>query len=94
MKFKGLSPSASRKFLFLASLKKALKDFGGQNSWTLLQLLDLDSGFLEHPAKKWETLESYQIGKHVVYNLPVVNDAAERALGLAADHQHQNCLWK
>ena len=34
---------------------------------------------------KWETSESYQKGKHVVSNLPVVNDAAEIALGLAAD---------
>ena len=47
--------------------------------------MDLDSGFLEHPATKWGTLESYQKGKHVVSNLPVVNDAAESAQGLAAD---------
>ena len=65
--------------------KKALKDFVGRDSWTLFHLLDLDSGFFEHPATKWETSESYQKGKHVVSNLPVVNDAAERALGLAAD---------
>ena len=32
-----------------------------------------------------EKLESYQKGKHVVSNLLVVNDAVERALGLAAD---------
>ena len=67
------------------SRKKALKDFVGRDSWTLFQFLDLDSGFLEHPATKWKTLESYQKGKLVVSNLPVVNDAAERALGLAAD---------
>ena len=47
--------------------------------------MDLDSGFLEHPATKWKTFVSYQKGKHVVSNLPVVNDAAERALGLATD---------
>ena len=47
--------------------------------------MDLDSGFLEHPATKWERLESYRKGKHVVFNLPVGNNAAERAPGLAAD---------
>ena len=61
--------------------KKVLKGFVGRDSWTLFQLLDLGSGFLENPATKWETLESYQKGKHVVSNLPVVNDADERAPG-------------
>ena len=84
MKFKGLSPFAKQEMPFSSTLgKKALKDFVGRDSWTLFQLLDLDSSFLEHPATKWETSESYQKGKHVASNLPVANDAAERALGLA-----------
>ena len=45
----------------------------------------MDSGFLEHPATKWETLESYRKGKDVVSNLPVVTNAGERASGLAVD---------
>ena len=47
--------------------------------------MNLDSGFLEHPATKWETLKSYRKGKHVASNLPVVNNTVERALGLAVD---------
>ena len=56
-----------------------------RGNWTLFQLLNLDSGFLKHPATKWETLESYRKGKHGVFNLPVVNNAVERAPGIAAD---------
>ena len=86
MKFKDLSPFAKQEMPLSSTLEeKALKDFVGRDSWTLFQFLDLDSGFLEHPATKWKTLESYQNGKHVVFYLPVANDAAERALGLAAD---------
>ena len=56
MKFKDLSPSAKQEMPFSSTLgKKALKDFVGRNSWTLFQLLDLNSGFLEYPATKWET---------------------------------------
>ena len=55
-----------------------------RGNWTF-QLLNLDSGFLEHPATTWETLQSYRKGKHVVSNLLVVNNAIERAPGLAAD---------
>ena len=46
----------------------------------------MDSGFLEHPATKWETLKSYQKGKHVASDLLVVNNAVEKVLGLAADN--------
>ena len=56
-----------------------------RDNWALFQLLDLDSGFLEHPATKWKTLENYRKGKHIVFNLPVLNNAVERAPGIAAD---------
>ena len=54
--------------------------------------MDLDSGFLEHSATKWKILENYQKGKDVVSNLPVVNNAAKRALGLAADTDTKTAL--
>ena len=93
MKFKGLSPSAKQEMPFSSTLgKKTLKDFVGRDSWTLFQILDLDSSFLEHLATKLETSESYQKGKHVVSNLPEVNNAAERALGLAADTNSETAL--
>ena len=68
-------------------MEKAFRGFVIRGNWTLFQLLDLDSAFLEHPATNWETLESNRKGKHVVFNsnLLVINNAVERAPGLAAD---------
>ncbi|KAG0716373.1 hypothetical protein GWK47_009879 [Chionoecetes opilio] len=41
--------------------------------------------FVKLPVAQWTTSDNYRHGKKVVANLPVVNDAAERALGLATD---------
>ena len=62
---------------------KSLKDFIGQDSWALFDLLSIDSTFIKLPAIKWKTVESSQNAKEAVSNLHVVNVAAERALGLA-----------
>ena len=86
MKFENSLPSAKQEMPFSSNLgRKTLKDFVGQDSWAIFPLLDLDSSFLKQPATKWETLESYQHAKKAISNLPVVNDAAERALGLATE---------
>ena len=86
MKFENSLPSAKQEMPFSSNLgRKTLKDFVGQDSWAIFQLLDLDSSFLKQPATKWETLESYQHAKKAISNLPVVNNAAERALGLATE---------
>ena len=65
--------------------KKQLKDFIGSDSWTMFNLLEISSSFVNNPIKEWDTCDSYVHGKEVLSNLPVVNDAAERALGLATN---------
>ncbi|KAG0723994.1 hypothetical protein GWK47_041547 [Chionoecetes opilio] len=51
----------------------------------MFELLGIDSSFVKLPVAQWPTWDNYRHGKKVVANLPVVNDAAERALGLATD---------
>ena len=65
--------------------KKQLKDFIGSDSWTMFNLLEISSSFVNNPIQEWDTCDSYVHGKEVLSNLPVVNDAAERALGLATE---------
>ena len=65
--------------------KKQLKDFIGSDSWTMFNLLEISSSFVNNPIQEWDTCDSYVHGKEVLSNLPVVNDAAERALGLASE---------
>ena len=65
--------------------KKQLKDFIGSDSWTMFNLLKISSSFVNNPIQEWDTCDSYVHGKEVLSNLPVVNDAAERALGLATE---------
>ena len=64
---------------------KLLKDFIGSDSWTMFKLLGIDSSFLYTPVSEWYKSDAYLHGKNVLSNLPVVNDAAERALGMATD---------
>ena len=64
---------------------KALKDFVGHDSWSMFELLGIDSSFVKLPVAQWPTSDSYRHGKEVVAKLPVINNAAERALGLATD---------
>ena len=33
----------------------------------------------------WEAIESYRKGKEAISNLPIVNDAIEKALGMATN---------
>ena len=64
---------------------KALKDFIGNDSWTIFKLLKIDSSFINLSVTEQATSDSYCHGKEVLAKLPVINDAAERALGLATD---------
>ena len=64
---------------------KFLKDFIGNDSWTMFILLRISSNFLKLPVSQWATCGSYLHGKEILSNLPIVNDAAERALGLATE---------
>ena len=69
--------------------KKTLKDFIGNDSWTFFSLLGIDTEFLQAPVSQWEHYDSYLHCKEVTNNLPVVNDAAERALGLVTEMNTQ-----
>ena len=64
---------------------KFLYDFIGNDSWKMFQLLGIDQTFLNIPVSKWKDSSSYINGKEIISNLPVVNDAAERALGIATE---------
>ena len=65
-----------------------LRSFIGQDSYMFFKMLKLDSQFLSLPVKQWETDVGYQLGKHVISNLCVVNDAAERGVKLCYDFLH------
>lgn len=64
---------------------KTLRDFIGKDSWTMFKLLGINPDFLNLSVDQWNVSTSYLHGKEVLSNLPVVNDAAERALGLATE---------
>ena len=51
----------------------------------MFHLLEINSSFLNDPVSEWNNCDIYLHGKDVLSNLPVVNDAAERALGLATE---------
>jgi len=46
----------------------------------------MDSSFLSKPPAQWNEDESYQIAKHRVQHLRVVNDTAERGVKLFEDY--------
>ena len=50
----------------------------------MFNLLEISLSFVNNPIKEWDTCDSYVHGKEVQSNLPV-DDAAERALGLATE---------
>ena len=62
---------------------KQLKDFVGSDSHCIFDLLDLKKDFLKISASKWTSSINYMDAVNSVKQLSVVNDAAERALGMA-----------
>ena len=62
-----------------------LYDLVGKDSWKMFHLLGIDYEFLNIAVKKWKETPSYINGKDIISNIPVINDAAERALGLATE---------
>ena len=71
--------------------RKSPEDFVEKDSWTAFQLLRLDSSFVSLPVSAWKTNEGYEHAKLVVSKLPVINDAAERALSLASETNSKTC---
>ena len=64
-------------------LKKQLKDFIGPDTYVLFDLLRIDKELLSIPVSKWSSSSLYHQNMKKIKHLPVVNDAAERALGMA-----------
>ena len=51
----------------------------------------MDPSFDSLPVAAWKTNEGYEHAKLVVSKLPVVNAAAERAVGLATETNFKTC---
>ena len=62
-----------------------LSEFAGKDSWAFFRILDISPNFLNTPAASWPSNEEYAVGKVVVANLCVVNDAAEKGVKLCHD---------
>ena len=54
----------------------------------LLDLLSINE-FLKKPASKWSTCETYKHAVEAIKLLPVINDPAERVLGMATQMHGQ-----
>ena len=65
--------------------KKAISDFIGANSTVVFDLLQIDTTFFSLPFDEWYAHPNYSKTKGLLEQLPVVNDAAERVLGLATE---------
>lgn len=64
---------------------KKLKDFIGPDSYTFLYLFGVEPSFLNKPVSEWSSDLSYSLLKGLVCSTKVVNDSAERALGLITE---------
>ena len=54
----------------------------GPDSWTIFNLLNIECSFLKMDPSGWSRNTSYKKAQMLVQSLNVVNDAAERSLGL------------
>ena len=63
--------------------EKQLSDFVGPDTLTFFKLLHLDQDLLTKPVSEWTLSLNYTNGIEMIKNLSVVNDASERALGMA-----------
>ena len=75
----------------------------GSDSYRLFDLLKLNMNLLNIPVSKWNASNGYEHAVNKIKNLPVINDAAERALGMATyldgptlpkDEEHLQARYK
>ena len=64
--------------------KKNLWDFVGPDSYTFFKLLNLNQNLLNQCVCTWSSSPYYKHHIEVIRHLSVVNDASERALGMAS----------
>ena len=84
----GLKPLRLKKEYEIAEQKKHknLVDPVGRDSWTLLQLLNVDHGFLKAILKSWQQNSGCITTHNFVKNQNVTNDdASEHAFGWSAN---------
>ena len=62
-----------------------LKQFVGSDSWTFFTLMGVSPDFLHKPVSEWCNDASYLQMQNFIKTLSVVNDSAERALGMMTE---------
>ena len=86
LKYEGVPEGTLQQVPYTTSFSgKSLRDFVGKDSWALFDLLSIERENFQFSVEEWESMERFKELSFLVSNLPVVNDAAERALGLATD---------
>ena len=89
LRYEGVQPIGTRDMhipqdgVKFTSMK--MKQFIGSDSWTFFDLIGIVPSFLKLPVSKWHDDDSYQQIKEYVLCLNVVNDCAERALGVMTE---------
>lgn len=69
-----------------------LKDFVTENSMFLFKQIGVDTAFLEQPPTTWHLNQGFIQGKKICSGLSVLNDAAERGVGLVKDYINTLCV--
>ena len=62
-----------------------LKDLIGADSHTLSKLLPAASNFIDLHPKTWSQNADFVVVKAMIENLPIINDAGERAVALVTN---------
>lgn len=64
---------------------RKLKEFVGPDSFTFFELYGVEPSFLGEPVKSWDSNTDFRALQGMVRETTVVNDCAERALGLLTE---------
>jgi hypothetical protein len=67
--------------------KFSLSDFVSDKTLSFFEILNVNKEFLKIHPRAWENTESYVCAKHIVTNLTVTNDAAERSISLYQNYK-------
>ena len=73
----------------LISINTNISDLVGPDSWTIFNCIGVFPEFLKKSSNKWASDINYQYFFNQLQHIKVVNDAAERALGLVTEF-HNN----
>ena len=68
-----------------------VSDLVGPDSWTIFNCIGVFPEFLKKNSHKWQTDDNYQYFYEQLKYIKVVNDSAERILGLVTEF-HNNRL--